>query len=109
LGSKDGRVKIPLKDVAHARITGSQVELSLRCDTAKKLQRVVLELFTPESAVELVEWLPAATAFPEPAPSAPTMALTELVSPRHSLLIALIAVALVVAVMLMVLLHRRAY
>src|SRR4030095_10086716 len=38
LGSKEGRVKIPLKDVVHARITGSQVELWLHCDTAKKLQ-----------------------------------------------------------------------
>jgi hypothetical protein len=109
LGSKEGRVKILLKDVVHARVTGSQVELWLRCDTAKKLQRVVLELFTPESAAELVEWLPAATAFPEPAPSAPAMVLAELVSPRHSLFIAMIAVALVVALMLMVLLHRRAY
>jgi hypothetical protein len=108
LGSKEGRVKIPLKDVVHARITGSQVELWLRCDTAKKLQRVALELFTPESAVELVEWLPAATAFPEPAPSTPPMALA-VVSPKHSLFIAMIAVVLGVALMLMVLLHRRAY
>jgi len=110
LGSKEGRVKIPLKDVVHARISGSQVELWLRCDAVKKLQRVALELFAPESAVELVDWLPAATAFPEPAPSAPAVATPDVrVSTAHSLLIALIAVALVVALMLMVLLHRRVY
>ena len=110
LGSKEGRVKIPLKDVVHARISGSQVELWLRCDAVKKLQRIALELFTPESAAELVEWLPTATAFPEPAPSAPAVATPDArVSTAHSLLIALISVALVVALMLTVLLYRRVY
>jgi hypothetical protein len=109
LGSKEGRVKIPLNDVVHARITGSQVELWLRCNPAKKLQRVALELFTAESAAELVDWLPAATAYPEPVPSAPAMALADLFSPSHSLFIPMIAMALVVALILMVLLQRRAY
>ena len=110
LGSKEGRVKIPLKDVVHARIRGSQVELWLRGEPSKKLQRVALELFTPESAGELVQWLPAATAFPEATPSAPAVELfAARVSPAHSLIIALMAVALVVGLMLMVLLYRRVY
>lgn len=110
LGSKEGRVKIPLKDVVHARINGSQAELWLRCDAAKKLQRVALELFTPESAVELVQWLPAATAFPQSAPSRPAAAAPAArVAPAHSLFVALIAVALVIGLMLMVLLYRRVY
>ncbi|NPC56647.1 hypothetical protein [Caenimonas soli] len=106
LGLKEGRVKIPIKDVVHARVTGSQVELGLRCDPAKKLQRVALELFTPESAMELAQWLPAATPFTEPAPLGP-----DLVAPRgpsaHSLYIALAGVALVIGLML--LLYRRVY
>ena len=115
LGSKDGRVKIPLKDVVHARITGSQVELWLRSDAGNnKLQRVALEMFMPESAGDLVQWLPAATAYPEPRPSPPVVAIPTLgvgsgVAPAHSLLIALVAVALVLGLMLMVLLYRRVY
>ena len=110
LGSKDGRVKIPLNDVVHARISGSQVELWLRCDGAKKLQRIALEMFTPESAGDLVQWLPAATAFPEPPlPAAPAAALAARIAPAHSLFIALIAVALVIGLVLAVLLHRRVY
>lgn len=110
LGAKEGRVKIPLNDVVHARISGSQVELWLRCDAAKKLQCIALEMFAPESAGELVQWLPAATAYPEPPSSAaPAATPAARISPAHSLFIALIAVALVIGLMLAVLLHRRVY
>ena len=64
---KEDRIKIPLKDVVHARVNGSQVDLWLRSTESAKLQRIGLELFTHESAGELVDWLPLATPFPEPA------------------------------------------
>src|SRR5688572_3025248 len=50
LGWKEDRVKIVLKDVVHARIKNSQVELWLRTEKADKLQKLTLELFTPEAA-----------------------------------------------------------
>jgi hypothetical protein len=75
-GWKDGRVKLMLKDVVHARVRASQVDLWLRNPDAPKapLQRLTLELFSHESAGELVDWLPSATALPESAPAALTPA-----------------------------------
>jgi hypothetical protein len=65
LGWKEGRVKIPLKDVMHARVKGSQVDLWLRAaQPGRPMQRMALELFTPEAAGELVEWFHAATPWP---------------------------------------------
>jgi hypothetical protein len=110
---KEDRVKIPLKDVVHARVRGSLVELWLRNADYPALQRIALELFTPEAASELVEWFPAASPFPEPA--APTAkAPTELIcldaaSASGTLWVAAVGVTLVVALMLMVLLLRRVY
>lgn len=110
LGWKEDRVKILLKDVVHARIRNSQVELWLRAEQDGKLQRIALELFTPEAAGELVQWLPAATAFPEPTASAAAQVLPLVrISPAHSFVIALTAIAIVVTLMLMVLLFRRVY
>lgn len=70
LGWKEDRVKLPLKDVVHARVKNSQVDLWLRASRGAPLQRVSLELFTPETAGELVDWLPDATPWPEPAAAA---------------------------------------
>jgi hypothetical protein len=70
VGWKEGRVKIGLKDVVHARVKGSQVELWLRNAQQARLQRIALELFTPETAAEFVDWLPAATRFPDEAKEA---------------------------------------
>ncbi|MDB5873712.1 MAG: hypothetical protein JWQ07_3154 [Ramlibacter sp.] len=69
LGWKEDRVKLVLKDVVHARVQGSLVDLWLRTGAApgKPLQRLTLELFTHESAGELVDWMPGATPWPEPA------------------------------------------
>lgn len=115
LGWKEDRVKIPLKDVVHARVKGSQVDLWLRHAQEARLQRIALELFTPETAGELADWLPAATRFPEPsaaapAPVLPDDALAVPAAPTSSVLwIAVAAVTLAVALMLMVLLLRRVY
>jgi hypothetical protein len=110
LGCKEDRVKIVLKDVVHARVRNSQVELWLRTGKAEKLQRLALELFTPEAAGELVQWLPAATAFPEPAAAGAVDTTPDVrVSSAHSLFIAMAAIAVVVGLMVTVLLVRRVY
>jgi hypothetical protein len=68
LGWKEDRVKFPLPDLAHVRLRGSVVELGLRPGGAGALQKLALELFTPEAATELVAALPQLAAWPEPAP-----------------------------------------
>lgn len=65
LGWKEDRVKLPLRDIVHARVRSSIVDLWLRREGQAKLQRLTLELFTPESAGEFVEWLPDASPWPE--------------------------------------------
>ena len=104
-GWKDGRIKIPLKDIVHARINSSQAELWIRASARENLQRVVLELFTPSAAGDLVEWLPSATAYPEPVVAPPGKPVAA--SPLQGLWIAIASVALVVGVMLAVLLWPR--
>ena len=113
LGWKEGRVKIGLKDVVYARVRGSQVELWLRAPEGR-LQRIALELFTPETAAELVDWLPAATAFPQPqaaaAATGTSAARPNLRSaPSNALWAAALGVVLVVALMVTVLVFRRVY
>jgi hypothetical protein len=61
---KEDRVKLPLEAVVHARLRASVVDLWLRHEPGGGLQRIALELFTPESAGEFVEWLPKATPWP---------------------------------------------
>jgi hypothetical protein len=107
LGWKDGRVKLPLKDVVHARIRGSQVDLWIRpAKAGGPMQHICMQLFTPEAAGELVEWLPAATPWPEAPPAA--------TSADHRMLwlsglgLAVVVVILVVLI-LVVLLQRRVY
>lgn len=113
LGWKEGRVKIALNDVIHARVKGSQVDLWLRNPGQTGLQRIALELFTPEAAEEFVDWLPAATPFPEAATDVAVAAAPSVLVPfsgapaSRGLWVALAGMILVVALMLMVLLLRR--
>jgi hypothetical protein len=58
---KEDRVKLPLKDIVHARVRNSTVDLWLKSDGARDYQRLTIELFTPEAAGEFVDWLPNAT------------------------------------------------
>ncbi len=116
---KEDRVKLALEDIVHARLKGSQVELWLRNAGHDRLQRIALELFTAESACELVDWLPRATPFPEGAPAgvaAPGAAAGALPVGRarasaasSSLWIAVIAASVVLALMVTVLVLRRVY
>ena len=100
---KDERIKIVLADVVRARVKASRVDLWLRNGENDSLQRIALELFTPETAGELVEWLPAATRLPEALGSEPTSAMRAPMSTGRALGIAVIGITLVVALMLMVL------
>jgi hypothetical protein len=107
LGWKDGRVKLPLKDVVHARIRGSRVDLWIRpAKAGGPMQHICMQLFTPEAAGELVEWLPAATPWPE-APPAATGADQRMLW-LSGLGLAVVVVILVVLI-LVVLLQRRVY
>jgi hypothetical protein len=107
LGWKEDRVKIALNDVVHARLRGSQVELWLRNGSGSRLQRVALELFTPESAGELADWLPAATPFPESAAATSAAAVAPYAEAHRGLWVAVLGVSLVMAMILMVLVLRR--
>jgi hypothetical protein len=68
LGWKEDRVKLPLKDIIHASARGSEVELGLRVADGSGLHALRLELFTADTAAELVSRLPVATAWPQGKP-----------------------------------------
>ena len=64
---KEDRAKFPLQDIVHVRARGSVVDLALRPGGTGPLQQLALELFTPESAGELVAALPPLAPWPEAA------------------------------------------
>jgi hypothetical protein len=101
-GVKDGRVKLPLKDIVHSRLAGSRVDLWLRNGDAARpsLQRVGLDLFSHETARELVQALPDTQPWPEPAP-APAPAASPM------LWVAAIGVTMVVGLVMLVVLRRH--
>jgi hypothetical protein len=105
LGWKDDRVKLPLKDIVHARVRGSEVELGLRGPDDQPLHIVRLELFTPDAASELVGWLPSATPWPPGLASDGPVA----VAGQHVLWVSVASTSFVVFVVLAVLLARRLY
>ena len=106
---KDGRVKLPLKDIAFARGAGSHVDLWLRAGeepAASPLQRLALDLFTDESAAELVHWLPDALPWPHGDATAIPLARSDAsISPW--LWAAAVGLALVAVLVLWVVLRHR--
>src|SRR5512140_2641600 len=48
LAWKEDRIKIPLGAIVHAQLQGSRVDLWVRSGESPALQRVALDLFTPE-------------------------------------------------------------
>lgn len=115
---KEDRVKLPLKDIVHAGLKGSQVELWLRNAGQDRLQRIALELFTAESACEQVDCLPRATPYPEATSTAAGSVLTPAALPirrggasaaSNGLWIAVVAASVVLALMVAVLVLRRVY
>jgi hypothetical protein len=98
-GWKEGRVKLPMDAIVHARVRSSLVDLWLRHEGQSGLQRLSLELFTGESAGEFVDWLPHATPWPGQD--------RALAAGHRGLWIAGLAGASVVVVLLVVLLVAR--
>jgi hypothetical protein len=71
LAWKEDRIKFPLEDIAHARLRGSVVDLWVRTAAAKEgMQRLTLEMFTPEAAGELTEKLTHTAPWPGSEPLA---------------------------------------
>jgi hypothetical protein len=109
-GWKDERVKLSLKDVMHARVKGSQLDLWLRHASmpAGALQRISLELFTPEAACELADWLPAATAWSDD--TGPAVAAGKPERKLQWILVGgVITAAVVITMAAAALLHPRVY
>lgn len=100
VGWKEDRVKVALKDVVHARVQGSRVDLWLRAEPGGAPQRLTLELFTAEAAGELVDWLPAATPWPSGRLQA---------TGQRGLWVPVAGMALALGIVLTVLLVRRLY
>ena len=104
---KAGRVRLALKDVIHARLAGSRVDLWLRAgdDASASLQRLALDLFSDDSARDLLHWLPDAKPWPHgQALAAP--ADRQITTGRPLLWAAVIGMALVAALLLWLPLRR---
>jgi hypothetical protein len=106
-GLKEGRVKLPLKDIVHTHIDGSQVQLWLRPGEGKILQRVTLELFTNDAAKELVGLLPSATPWPEAVVPASVADGAGRGVGAFLLWASVVAVVFVVGVVVVLVLHLR--
>ena len=107
---KEGRIKMPLKDIAYARRTGQRVDLWLRSGdgpvASAPLQRLALDLFSDEAAGDLLHWLPDPQPWPHgeasAAPGSRSNAATSAL-----LWAAVIGIALVAAFALWVALRHR--
>lgn len=109
---RDGRIKLPLKDIAHARANGPRTDLWLQPEGSSRLQRLGLYLFTAEAAAELAACLaPAAGQPAHPAAAAAQAAAggKRAMATGRVLVVAVLGVATVVALVLLVLLSRRLY
>jgi hypothetical protein len=106
---KDGRVKLPLKDIVYARVAGSRVDLWLRAgggpSDGAPLQRLALDVFSDEAAGDLVHWLPDARPWPHATLTAPAAGSNASVSPL--LWAAVVGIALVAGFVLWVALRRK--
>jgi hypothetical protein len=106
---RDGRVKLPLKDVVYARGKGPRTDIWLQAAGASKLQRLALYMFTSEAADELAARLAPAADAAHPALVAAKAAAAGEPPPSsvRVLAVAIGGVAIVVALVLLVLLYRR--
>jgi hypothetical protein len=84
LGWKEDRVKLPLAAIAYARVRGTLVDLWLRRAGEAGFQTVCLELFSPESAGEFVDWLPNAAPWPGSAAAAAATATATKTKPAKA-------------------------
>lgn len=102
---REDRVKFPLQDIAHARLRGTVVEVWVRHGAAPGLQRIALDLLTPEAAGELAEGLSHAAPWPGSEPLAARPAARAVLHP--ALWGALAAMAIVVGCALVWVVTRR--
>ena len=108
-GSSDSRIRLPLTTIVHARATGSRLDLWLHSGVAAvaagSLQRLALDLFSAETARELLRSLPDAKPWPAtpagPAAPAPVAAVSPL------LWAVVFGLATVAGLVLLVLLRRQ--
>jgi hypothetical protein len=104
----DGRVKLPLADVVHARAKGPRADIWLQPAGASALQHVALYMFTSEAADELAARLaPKGAAHPALAAAQAAAAGDAALSSLRVLGVAAGAVVLVIGLVLLVLLYRR--
>lgn len=110
---KDGRVKLPLKDIVYVRSAGPRVDLWLRAGdvpgASPGLQRLALDLFSADSARDLLHWLPDAQPWPHGAATVAPVATAARTNASISPLLwaAVIGIALVAGFVLWVALRRR--
>lgn len=104
-GWKEGRVKLPLGEIIRAGARGSHLELGLGRE-GQALQRVTLDMVTPQNAAELAGRLPAALPWPDDA-------LPGARAARHGnyymMWAPVLGIAAVVVVVVAVLMSRRMY
>ena len=109
MGMKETRIKIPLGLIMQAQARGSRVDLWLRNSTAvvvtpdTPLQRISLDLFSPESARELLASLPSVPAPDATQSQAVNMPATNAIMTWG----AMIAVLMVIGIVVLTLMFRR--
>lgn len=103
----DGRVKVPLADVVHARAKGPRTDIWLQPAGASTLQHVALYMFTSEAADDLAARLTPTPAHPALAAAQAAAAGEAAWSSLRVLGIAVGSVVLVIGLVLLALLYRR--
>jgi hypothetical protein len=74
LAWKEERIKFALQDIVHARLAGKVVDLWIRAPGQQALQRISLEMASPDAAGELTEGLTHAAPWPGSEPLARPLA-----------------------------------
>jgi hypothetical protein len=105
IGWKEDRVKLPLKDIAHARVRGTEVELGVRVGEGRPLQVVRLELFSTDAAGDMLGWLPDVAPWPAGLASVGPAVLPG----KQVLWLSVASASSLIVVVLVVLLSRRIY
>jgi hypothetical protein len=104
---RDARIKLPLKDIVHARGKGPRTDVWLQAQGSSKLQRLGLYMFTSEAADELAARLAPAADHPALGAAKAAAAAEPSLSSARVLGVAIGGVVLVVLLVLLVLLYRR--
>lgn len=104
----DGRVKLPLQDLVHARAKGPRTDVWLQPAGSSTLQHLALYMFTSEAADELAARLtPAGQPHPALAAAQAAAGGDAALSSMRVLGIAVGAVVVVIGLVLLALLYRR--